>query len=1130
MDSNTARRIGLFQSLVKIPTEVYGLCNNPVPVIGYVDALIGFAEREATPQRIQILDSEEPTLLLGRQFMKKLGSVKFDFEKGLVKLGGSWSQIGCTINGCTPLARAQVVMQIEELDRDSNKEAPELVNPRLTKREQERLRGLVEDHGYIFSGSRKQPARTKLSTRHAIITGDALPQCSRPRRVPPKWEAEINCQLQEMLGANPPICQPSKSPWSSDVVLVKKKDGTLRFAVDYRRLNAITKRDVYSLPNPQSIFDKLRGNCFFTKLDIASAYWTVPILESDIEKTAFHTPRGLFEMVVMPFGLCNSQSTFQRLMDQALRGAANVESFVDDILVFSGSLEEHLIHLEEVFRRLEVAGLRLRKDKCRLAYRGVEFLGHWISENGRSPLKSYTKRLQEFPKPKNVKELQRCMGMMNYYRCYIRNFALMAEPLYALMRSGCEWKWDERCEKAFDELRTWLLKEPVTLSYPDWDQEFHIETDACSSGIGATLGQKDDRTGKIRPMDFFSSSLSHSQRNYSAGQLEAWGAVAATRKWSVYLKGATGVVLHTDHCPLKWILAHKDPKPTFARWMMELQEIPLRVEIRAGKDNPVADYLSRKDSVEIDPDVNREDKFEDNIFSTQSVNSLQRKIKRYQGKDPVIREAIEHIKGGGKVDYGQLKKVNEHLQILEDTLFFDERIIVPKSLQLEVTEAVHAQHHLGLTGTLQSLKRSYFWRNMPRDVRKFCNSCLACQRAKPTNIAKQPLQRMEISGDTPGYAVGIDVGTLPWSEGGYRYFLLMVDLFSRYMEVYPLKDQEATSLVKAFEQGWIYRGHGVPARILSDQGSNIDGHTFREFCRQLGVEKRRTTPYHPETDGMAERNIGMVKQVIRCLQLDRKLPKESWPSLLSEVSFHCNGMNNATSNMSPHLLIRGRQPRCPMDAWCNTLKPCEVNSHGEYLESLLTKQEVLKEIAQGNISRNTERIRIKRNEKRNSSHIRAGQSVMLRRNIHQDSLAPRFDGPFVVLKRKGPNVKLRLSTRDKWVHLNHCKVYKKMEPSIIQTSIPTLEANTGRNEDDTYQAIQHDLVQAPIEQPEWNGSAGSISEMGEQTYLENQSSIDEEPTIDVTTPYRRYPLRNKRKPARFSSFIPWSEIDDSPLN
>ena len=170
------------------------------------------------------------------------------------------------------------------------------------------------------------------------MTGNALPQKSRPRRVPPKWEEEIN-------RGDKPIVKPSSSPWASDVVLVKKKDGSLRFAVDYRRLNKITKRDEYSLPNPQSIFDKLRGSHYFSKLDIASAYWTIPIRPEDTEKTAFHTPRGLFEMLAMPFGLCNSQATFQRVMDQALNGLNNVESYVDDILVYSQTFTEHLDHL-----------------------------------------------------------------------------------------------------------------------------------------------------------------------------------------------------------------------------------------------------------------------------------------------------------------------------------------------------------------------------------------------------------------------------------------------------------------------------------------------------------------------------------------------------------------------------------------------------------------------------------------------------------------------------------------------------------------------------------------------------------------------------------------------------------------
>ena len=317
------------------------------------------------------------------------------------------------------------------------------------------------------------------------------------------------------------------------------------------------------------------------------------------------------------------------------------------------------------------------------------------------------------------------------------------------------------------------------LTYPCWEREFHIETDACATGVGGVLGQMDERTGKIRPIEYFSSALSSSQRNYSAGQLEAWAAIAASRKWAVYLKGSVGVVLHTDHSPLKWILTQRDPKPTFTRWLMELQEIPLRIETRSGKDNIVADYLSRKPDQELDEDVNAEDMFEEKVFQVHSREALQRKIERGQREDPVIRDAVSQIQSQGGVSKGQLKGVGEKLNIQNGILLFENRIIVPQKTRLEVLERVHSQHHLGANGTLQSLRNSYFWIKMNRDTRMYCRGCLTCHRAKPMNKGREPVQEMDISKGIPGYAVGIDVGTLPWAEGGYRYCLLMVDLFHR---------------------------------------------------------------------------------------------------------------------------------------------------------------------------------------------------------------------------------------------------------------------------------------------------------------------------------------------------------------
>ena len=425
--------------------------------------------------------------------------------------------------------------------------------------ERETLEQLTRDFERIFALNLKRPGRCLIDEPHRIQTDNAAPQRSRPRRVPLHWKPEISKQLEEMLTADPPICRLSKSPWSSDIVLVQKRDGTLRFAVDYRRLNAVTKRDEYSLPNPQSIFDRLAGNRYFSKLDVASAYWSIPTHPRDIEKTEFHTPRGLHEMNVMPFGLYNAQATFQRVMERTLGDIPNCKSYVDDILIYFPTFEAHVQHMNAVFSRLGEYGLLLRRDKCRMGHRSIEFLEHKIAEEGRSPVPEYIERLKSFPVPRTLTELQRFIGTVNYYRCYIENMSLIGQPLYSLLRKGKVWNCDATCQKAFEELRTRLVREPVSLAHPKWNKEFHVGADASSIGVAAVLSQLDEHTRKLRPIQFFSSALSPSQKNYSAGQLKAWALIAATRKWSVYLKGAPSLVLLTDHCPLQWLQAQRDP-------------------------------------------------------------------------------------------------------------------------------------------------------------------------------------------------------------------------------------------------------------------------------------------------------------------------------------------------------------------------------------------------------------------------------------------------------------------------------------------------------------------------------------------------------------------------------------------
>ena len=614
-----------------------------------------------------------------------------------------------------------------------------------------------------------------------------------------------------------------------------------------------------------------------------------------------------------------------------------MQSYVDDIIIFSKSFEEHYHHLWEVFKRLRRANIQLRRDKCRLAYSECEFLGHHISRTGRRPVLSYLEKVKSFPRPRSVKELQRFLGTVNYYRGYIANMATIAAPLYSLTKKGAKWEWTDESEGSFASLRDKLLREPVILAFPDLEKTFYVEADASSQGVGAVLSQEDPVANKLRPICYYSSTLTPAQSNYSAGQLEAWAIVSAARNWSVYLRAAIEVVFLTDHCPLQWLRKQKDPRHTYARWILELEELPYRVEYRPGSQNLTADYLSRTENLRHDKAVSNEEEFEDRVYILGAQDKMYSKILKKQKEDSVIQRAIDQLEKERVISSGQLKKVSSHLSVEGSALYFDQRLVVPSELRKEILKEVHVLGHFGVAGTLAALRRNFFWIKMARDVRIYCRACIVCQRVKPSLRAKEPIESLVLGKDYPGGAVGVDIGTLPWGDGEYRYFLMMVDLFTCLVELMPLHNQSAESVVAAFERGWVYRGHGTPEIVITDQGSQLDGSEFRKFCTPLGVEKRHNTPYHPQCDGMAERNIGFIKQVIMCLMLDRQLDKGSWPALLSEASFYCNCMPNASSKVSPYELTYGRQPRSPIDISCKKLVHGSQNSHGEYLDSLKRK-------------------------------------------------------------------------------------------------------------------------------------------------------------------------------------------------
>ena len=430
-----------------------------------------------------------------------------------------------------------------------------------------------------------------------IETGDAYPKRQPARRLPFALRQEVSRQLREMQSQG--VIQLSKSPWASPVVLVKKKDGTHRFCVDYRQLNSITKTDNFPLPRIDDLLDQLGESKYFSSIDLASGFWQIQMHSSSQEKTAFVTPHGLYEFRVMPFGLKNAPGVFQRLMQQVVSslnsgsGPDFVSVYLDDILVFSKNLNEHLEHLRLVIQRLVEVGLKLKPSKCKFAQHELEYLGHVVSREGLRTNPNLTEAVVDFPRPQSVRDVRRFLGLASYYRRFILHFAKIARPLHKLTCKDTRFDWSPECQIAFQELKQRLSSVPV-LAYPNFDAQFVLETDASIKGLGAVLSQAQEG-GNLHPVGYASRALSPSEVHYGITDLETLAVVWAISHFSHYLYG-NRVVAYTDHTAVKSVLEAANPSGKHAQWWTRvygrgIKEVTIRY--RAGRENINVDALSR---------------------------------------------------------------------------------------------------------------------------------------------------------------------------------------------------------------------------------------------------------------------------------------------------------------------------------------------------------------------------------------------------------------------------------------------------------------------------------------------------------------------------------------------------------
>jgi len=627
---------------------------------------------------------------------------------------------------------------------------------------------------------------------HTIVT-EGSPVFSRPRPLSPDKLDIAKKEFEALLNLG--IVRPSSSPWASPLHMVKKADGSWRPCGDYRLLNSKTVPDRYAIPNIQSIHHKLQGSKIYSRLDLVKAYHFIPVNEDDIKKTAICTPFGTFEYTRMPFGLRNAANSFQRFIDETVRGLPFVVTYIDDLLIFSESEQEHERHMKEVLGRLNDVGLRINNKKTQLFQQSIDFLGFNFSANGIKPLKDRVKALVDLPEPKDAKCLLRYLGMFGFYQRCIPHYSDIAEPLRTALKGKFTWSTDQT--SAFTKLKE-ALSGAVELCYPLPEATYMITCDASSVAIGACLHQIKD--GDSSPLCFFSRRLSDTEQRYSAFDRELLAVYCSVKKWKDFISGSVCTVC-TDHKPLigAVLSGKRRDSDRQQRQIAFITEYVSDIMHIAGKANIVADTLSRTV-----------------IAGARLTESSSKPI-----------DLISIAKSQNKDNYMNMDNVKpfnigNNLSVLCEISHANPRPCVPEPMTRIIFDHFHRLSHPGVKGSTKLIGSRYFWPSLKTDIKSWVNECLQCQSSKVTKHTKRPLG--ELPCPTQRFStVHIDiVGPLNScsEDNNCKYLLTMIDSYSRWVEVFPLSEITAESVCRGFLFCWVAR-FGPPLFLVTDKGSQF---------------------------------------------------------------------------------------------------------------------------------------------------------------------------------------------------------------------------------------------------------------------------------------------------------------------
>ncbi len=898
---------------------------------------------------------------------------------------------------------------IRSMEDDNNSSM--IINDGLVP--QEDLKLLLDEYQHLFP-EELPPGLPPHRTPHHIqlMPNEKIPARS-PYRLTPLEKKELEKQVAHLLKLG--YIRPSSSPFASPVLFVPKPgtnpDGSpkLRMCVDYRALNRITVKNKYPLPRIDDIFDRLSSSTVFSSIDLYSGYWQVRMSDDDAPKTAFTTHLGLFEFLVLPFGLCNAPSTFQTLMNTVLQkeiAEGFVVVYIDDILVHSTSPEQHLVHLKRVFDTLTKNQLYCQAAKCEFNMKELKFLGHIVGNGQIKPDPKKVKAVVDWPQPKDVHEVRAFVGLATYFRKFIQGYSALVAPLTDLFKGAKKkprikrtnvppappFNFGPEAQEAFEGVKQALVTAPA-LRLPDWNKTFEVICDGSPFAVGAVLLQDG------YPLAFESRKLNKAEKNYSQREREILSLIHAIKAWDVYLRHSKFTLI-TDHCPLTFLQSQKNMTDRLWRWVSMLQQYNFEIKWKPGKTN-VADPISRRPDYVSMLLALRSRKDPAAAAMAQKQDTIFKDIKQGYVLDPYFRN----------------KSNTRKYNLVNGIYYAGDKVVVPESAQLR-NRILYEAHdtpyagHLGVPKTVDKiLQLGYTWPGLRTYVNKYVKSCVSCQRNKNSTQKPAGLLQFITIPEAPWLVVAVDmIAELPLTKNGYNAIVVFVDHLTKMVHFVPtVTTLDAQGYAKLFRDH-VFKLHGIPEKVISDRGVQFVNNFIRALYAYVGTKAAPSTAFHPQTNGQTEVTNRILEQMLRHFVSSTQ---DDWDEYLACAEFAYNSSKHSSTGEIPFELNYGYLPRTPFHAF-NLDKPLPVQvdkaKPTPAARRFAQKQADALKRARQCLAEAKNKYKQQADKHRKAVEFKVGDQVLLAtRNIKlktvsgpgSQKLMPRFIGPYTVAELRG---------------------------------------------------------------------------------------------------------------------------------